>query len=82
MNLLIFIKALYMCLHCRYETEFLEDLTALGCRPPDVLTRVRCGAGEGERVGRQLLRQAPSVRPHVASGSQALAGQCGQSQQA
>ena len=27
----------------RYEAEFLEDLAALGCRLPTVLTRVRCG---------------------------------------
>lgn len=25
----------------RYEAEFLEDMAALGCRQPDVLTRVR-----------------------------------------
>lgn len=27
-------------LHHSFEQEFLEDLDALGCRPPDVLTRV------------------------------------------
>ena len=49
----------------RYETEFLEDLAALGCRLPTVLTRVRWGAGQGAvaagglSVGRQQQRLWP-----------------------
>jgi hypothetical protein len=41
--------AIFRAHAAKYEAEFLEDLAALGCRQPDVLTRVRCG---GERVGR------------------------------
>jgi cysteinyl-tRNA synthetase len=39
--------AIFRAHAAKYEAEFLEDMAALGCRPPTVLTRVRCAAWAG-----------------------------------
>lgn len=55
--------AIFRAHAAKYEAEFLEDMAALGCRPPTVLTRVRCGAGAGSSASIQHLSRAGRAQP-------------------